>query len=219
MLNDRNFEAVIFDCDGVLVDSEPIANRVFAEALTDIGLPTRYEQAVEDFMGLSMTACLQKVADRLGTTVPEKFLAGLTERTYRAFQNELHPVAGIVDALEKITMPMCVASSGEVSKMQFTLGLTGLLPRFDGRLFSATEVPRGKPHPDIFLHAAKGIGISPERCVVVEDSVPGVRGGVSAGMTVLGFAGGLTQIEELASAGATVFYDMAELPGLVQPGP
>ena len=216
MLNHRNFEAVIFDCDGVLVDSEPIANRVFAEALTDIGLPTTYDQAVEDFMGLSMTACLAKVANRLGAPVPENFLAGLTERTYKAFEKELHPVAGIVDALEKITMPMCVASSGEVSKMQFTLGLTGLLPRFDGRLFSATEVPRGKPHPDIFLHAAKGIGISPEWCVVVEDSVPGVRGGVSAGMAVLGFAGGLTPVEELTSAGATVFYDMAELPGLLQ---
>ncbi|MCH8061801.1 MAG: HAD family hydrolase [Chloroflexi bacterium] len=212
------FEAVIFDCDGVLVDSEPIANRVFAEALTDIGLPTTYEQAVDDFMGLSMTACLQKVAQRLGTAMPQDFLADLTERTYKAFKNELQPVAGIVDALEEISLPMCVASSGEVSKMRFTLGLTGLLPRFDGRLFSATQVARGKPHPDIFLHAAKGIGASPERCVVVEDSVPGVRGGVSASMAVLGFAGGLTPAAELTKAGATVFFDMAELPGLLQSG-
>ncbi len=212
------FEAVIFDCDGVLVDSEPIANRVFAEALTDIGLPTTYEQAVDDFMGLSMTACLAKVARRLGTAVPQDFLADLTEQTYRAFENELRPVAGIVHALEEITLPVCVASSGEVSKMQLTLGLTGLLSRFDGRLFSATQVARGKPHPDIFLHAARGIGVSPERCVVVEDSVPGVEGGVSAGMSVLGFAGGLTSAEELAEAGATVFYDMAELPALLRSG-
>ena len=216
MQKDKIFEAVIFDCDGVLVDSEPIANRVFAETLTDIGLPTTYEQAVGDFMGLSMTACLQKVADRLGTKVPEKFLGDLTERTYRAFENELRPVPGIVDALAKIYLPVCVASSGEVSKMQLTLGLTGLLPRFDGRLFSATQVARGKPHPDIFLHAATEIGVSPERCVVVEDSVPGVLGGVSAEMTVLGFAGGLTPAEALAEAGATVFYDMSELPGLLQ---
>ena len=216
MQKDKIFEAVIFDCDGVLVDSEPIANRVFAETLTDIGLPTTYEQAVGDFMGLSMTACLQKVADRLGTKVPEKFLADLTERTYRAFENELRPVPGIVDALAKIYLPTCVASSGEVSKMQLTLGLTGLLPRFEGRLFSATQVARGKPHPDIFLHAAKEIGVSPERCVVVEDSVPGVLGGVSADMAVLGFAGGLTSAEALAAAGATVFHDMSELPGLLQ---
>ncbi len=101
--------------------------------------------------------------------------------------------------------------------MQLTLGLTGLLPRFDGRLFSATQVARGKPHPDIFLHAAKEIGVSPERCVVVEDSVPGVLGGVSADMTVLGFAGGLTSVEALAGAGATVFYDMSELPGFLRP--
>ena len=212
------FEAVIFDCDGVLVDSEPIANRVFAEALTDIGLPTTYEQAVADFMGLSMTACLQRVAHRLGTAVPQNFLPNLTELTYKAFEKELQPVAGIVDALMEISLPVCVASSGEVSKMQLTLGLTGLLPRFHGRLFSATQVARGKPHPDIFLHAARGIGVSPERCVVVEDSVPGIQGGVAAGMVVLGFAGGLTPAEELAKAGATVFYDMAKLPGLLQSG-
>ena len=210
------FEAVIFDCDGVLVDSEPIANRVFAEALSDIGLPTTYEQAVEDFMGLSMTACLAKVAQRLRTAVPEKFLADLTERTHKAFEKELQPVDGIVDALKQISLPVCVASSGEVSKMRLTLGLTGLLPRFDGRLFSAAQVARGKPHPDIFLHAADSIGFLPRRCVVVEDSVPGVQGGMSAGMSVLGFAGGLTPAEELAEAGATLFYDMSELPGLLR---
>ncbi|MCH7653183.1 MAG: HAD family hydrolase, partial [Chloroflexi bacterium] len=157
-------------------------------------------------------------SNRLGAAVPQSFLPNLTERTYKAFEKELKPVAGIVDALKEITLPVCVASSGEVSKMRFTLGLTGLLPRFDGRLFSATQVARGKPHPDIFLHAAKEIGASPEQCVVVEDSVPGVLGGVSAGMSVLGFAGGLTPAAELKKAGATLFHDMAELPGLLQSG-
>ena len=204
------WDLVIFDCDGVLVDSEPIANRVFTEALNEIGVSISYGETVRQFMGLTTEACLALVEERLGREVPARFYEDYLSRLFDAFRRELGPVPGIVSALDRIEVPICVASNGHHEKMRLTLGLTGLLPRFEGRMFSVTEVERGKPHPDLFLHAARRMGCAPRSCAVVEDSVFGVRAACAAGMAAFGYAGE-TEPTALAAAGAKVFRNMEEL--------
>jgi HAD superfamily hydrolase (TIGR01509 family) len=207
-------ELVIFDCDGVLVDSEPIANRVLYEALIELGLEVDAAETERATRGLSMASVLTWAEAKLGRPLPKGFLEAVQSRTFAAFRAGLEPVPGVAAALERISVPVCVASSGEAEKVRLTLGLTGLLPRFEGRIFSATEVARGKPHPDLFLHAARAMGAEPAACAVVEDSRPGVEAGRAAGMTVLGYADG-RDAGPLAAAGARVFADMAELPDLL----
>lgn len=215
MQPDRPARLVIFDCDGVLVDSEPTANRIMSEMLTEAGLPMGYEETVRTFMGRSMAACLEIAAGRLGRPLPESFADEYHRRIRTAFERELRPVAGVGEALDEIHLPICVASSGDHAKIRTTLGLTGLLPRFEGRIFSATDVPRPKPHPDLFLHAAATLGFAPDACIVVEDTVLGVQAGTAAGMRVLGYAG-VSDPAQLAAAGAQVFRHMRELPALVR---
>ncbi len=205
---------MIFDCDGVLVDSEPIANRVLALSLSEIGLATTVESSMRDYMGRSWPACVEIFEARLGRPLPPAFEASFWARAEAALRAELRPVPGIHEALERIPTPTCVASSGRIEKMRVTLGVTGLLGRFEGRIFSAADVPRAKPWPDLFLHAAERMGASPATCVVVEDSPRGVEAGVAAGMRVLGYAE-RTDAESLAAAGAEVFRDMRELPEII----
>jgi len=207
-LSDR---LLIFDCDGVLVDSEPVANHVLAEELRRAGLDLDEATVRRTFVGLSLARSIEIASERLGRPLPPGFEARLEQRTADAFRRELRAVPGVAAALDRIDVPTCVASSGSRAKMRLTLGLTGLLERFEGRLFSATEVARGKPFPDLFLHAAASMGGTPSRTVVVEDSVPGVRAGVAAGMAVVGFAGA-GNADELASEGALVIGSMDELP-------
>jgi HAD superfamily hydrolase (TIGR01509 family) len=207
-------ELVIFDCDGVLVDSEPIANRVLAGSLSEIGLPTTLESSMRDYMGRSWPACVEIFEARLGRPLPAGFEAEFWARLDSALRAELRAVPGIHEALERILTPTCVASSGRIDKMRVTLGVTGLLERFEGRIFSAADVPRAKPWPDLFLHAAQRMGAAPATCAVVEDSPRGVEAGVAAGMRVLGYAE-RTDAAVLASAGAEVFHDMRELPRLL----
>jgi len=203
---------VIFDCDGVLVDSEPLSNRILAEHLTAIGLPTTTEESIRDYMGRSWASCAKLIEQRLGRPLPDGLADRYHEELYAALQRELRPVAGIEAALDAITAPTCVASSGAHEKIRTSLGTTGLLVRFEGRIFSATEVAHGKPAPDLFLHAAAELGHAPADCVVVEDAPAGVAAGRAAGMTVLGYAA-LTPPDGLD--GATVFTSMAELPALL----
>ena len=206
--------SVIFDCDGVLVDSEPAANAVLAAVITDLGLPTTPEQARADYMGRSWASCMEILAGKLGQPPPDdlrdRYRAGVEE----AWQRDLQPVPGIVEALDAIDLPNCVASSGEHERMRLTLGLTGLLSRFEGRIFSATEVEHGKPAPDLFLHAATQMRFDPAETVVVEDTVPGVQGARAAGMRVLAFAR-LVSADELSAAGGEVFDDKRPLPALL----
>lgn len=147
--------------------------------------------------------------------MPPGFVSDFYTRMYDAFQRELRPVPGIISALDRISVPICVASNGNLDKMRTALDITGLLPRFEGRLFSVTEVARGKPFPDLFLYAAQRMGAIPARCVVVEDSPLGVQAGIAAGMHVFGYAR-LSKVDALAAAGARVFSDMEELPELLQ---
>lgn len=206
--------SVIFDCDGVLVDSEPSANAVLARLIAELGIPTTAEQAMSAYMGRSWASCIEILEAELGRPVPADFGDRYRSGTAEAWKRKLEPVPGIVAALDEIELPSCVASSGEHERMRLTLGLTGLLPRFEGRIFSATEVARGKPAPDLFLHAAERMGFDPATTVVVEDTVPGVQAGRAAGMRVLAFAR-LTPAAALAAAGGEVFGDMRALPRLL----
>jgi HAD superfamily hydrolase (TIGR01509 family) len=209
-------QLIIFDCDGVLVDSEPAANRVFAEALAELGLELTMPQMYAEFVGRPMSYCLQRVSELLRKPVPSNFEGELRRRTLDAFRRELRAMPGIEAALDTIDVPYCVASSGDHEKMRATLGMTGLLHRFEGKLFSATQVPRGKPAPDVYLFAARECGVDPSACIVVEDSLVGVQAGVAAGMPVLGYAAH-SDLKELIRAGASVaFDDMRTLPELIQ---
>ena len=210
------FELVIFDCDGVLIDSEPIANRVLAECLSDIGLPTTMEQSMHDYMGHSWAACMDLFAARLGRPLPADFAGDHWRRLIAALRAELEPVPHVHDVLARLTTPVCVASNGRHETMRVTLAKTGLLDRFAGRVFSSADVERPKPAPDLFLHAAARMGAHPARCAVVEDSPHGVAAGVAAGMAVFGYAA-QTDAAALAAAGARVFRDMRALPELLEP--
>jgi HAD superfamily hydrolase (TIGR01509 family) len=207
-------ELVIFDCDGVLVDSERLAVRVEANLLNELGWPITEQEVLERFVGRSDAYMLNEIEQALGRSVPE-WQDRYQHELHAAFQAELQPVPGIQKALADLTHPRCVASSGTHEKMQITLSLTGLLPYFDGRIYSTTEVARGKPHPDLFLHAACQCGVASERCVVVEDSKSGVEAARAAGMRSLGYAGGLTPARWLEGPDTVVFNDMSLLPELI----
>jgi HAD superfamily hydrolase (TIGR01509 family) len=211
----RRFDLVIFDCDGVLVDSELITNRVFVRMLNELGIPVCLDDMFEQFVGRSMPQCLELIAQMLGREVPPNFAADYAARTAAALKSELKAVPGIESALDAIDIPYCVASSGSHEKMQITLGTTGLLSKFEGNIFSVTEVARSKPFPDVFLHAARTIGVPAAACVVIEDTPTGVAAGVAAGMRVFGYCA-LTPRRRLLEAGAHVAFDsMRELPALL----
>lgn len=215
----RRPELVIFDCDGVLVDSEPVANAILARAITRLGYPVTVADTRATFVGLSMAAIILQVQDWIGRQVPEDWRSNLQDETYQAFRQDLRAVPGVRAAVAQIraaNIAVCVASSGSLDKMELTLGLTGLREYFGANLFSSMMVARGKPHPDLFLHAAARMGVSPDRAVVIEDSLPGVTGARAAGMRVFAYAGdSQSDSVGLASEGGHIFTDMAQLPGLL----
>ena len=208
---------VIFDCDGVLVDSEPIANQALAELLSTHGLVLSPGEAEFHFKGLSGPDTVAKVRTDWGITLPLDFISRVEAVVWGLLEISLKPVPGVEQAISVVIRSgsaLCVASSTPLDYVKRKLTITGLLSHFEDRLYSADEVPRGKPHPDVFLYAAAQMGVAPARCVVVEDSLPGVQGAVAAGMRVLGYAsegGGAA----LRTAGAEVFGDMADVPGLL----
>jgi HAD superfamily hydrolase (TIGR01509 family) len=205
---------IIFDCDGVLVDSEPIATRVLQNVLGEAGLALSLEETEQRFMGRSRRATLDIVEREIGRALGDEFVAGWQARVFDGFRQALRPVAGIETALDRLTVPVCVASGSDPARIRLSLELTGLMPRFDGRIFSAADVPHSKPAPDLFLLAARTLGTGPANCVVVEDSLPGVQAAIAAGMPVYGYAA-RTPGALLAAAGAIVFDDMARLPDLL----
>jgi HAD superfamily hydrolase (TIGR01509 family) len=209
------FDLIIFDCDGVLVDSERITNTVFAEMLNELGIPATLETMFDEFVGNSMARCVEMIEEKLEAKVPDNFDKIYRERCKGALEKSLIPVDGIQETILEIKIPMCVASSGDHEKMNMTLGITGLLPTFEGRLFSVTEVERGKPYPDVFLHAAKNMGFEPEKCAVIEDTEIGATAGIAAGMTVFGYSK-YTKKERFLKIGAIPFSDMRELPFLIR---
>ena len=213
----ETFDLVIFDCDGVLVDSERVANEVFAVALREVcGLEFTLEDMFDTFVGHSKAQCLEKIEAMIGEPPPDELERRYREDINQALASTVQAVDGIEALIRQLALPYCVASSGSHDKMRMTLGKTGLIGYFDGNIFSTSEVERGKPHPDIYLHAAQCMGAAdPARCLVIEDSPLGVTGAVAAGMRVFGFAE-LMPAHKLREAGAhEVFHRMADLPALI----
>ncbi len=218
-MSEKQFGLVIFDCDGVLVDSELITNRVFVGMLNELGLALSLEDMFDRFVGRSMPQCLEIITKLLGRPVPPHFVDEYQTRSASALRAELKAVPDIETVLAAMRMPYCVASSGSHEKMQTTLGITGLLPQFRGKMYSVTEVARSKPFPDVFLHAARQQGVMPADCAVIEDTPTGVRAGAAAGMTVFGYCA-LTPRQRLIEAGAHhVFERMRDLPALISGAP
>ncbi|MER5751340.1 HAD family hydrolase [Streptomyces sp. NPDC002088] len=211
------YDLVIFDNDGVLVDSEPISNRLLAAYLTELGHPTSYEDSIRDYMGSAMHRIHDLIHERTGRRLPSDFDDVFHARVFAAFERELKPVPGVVDVLEKLAadgVRYCVASSGSHERIRVGHRTTGLDRWFDEeRVFSSQDVGRGKPAPDLFLYAAERMGVAPEKCVVVEDSPLGVQAAVAAGMDVYGFTA-MTPAERLAGA-TQLFADPRELADLL----
>ncbi|HEV8258706.1 MAG TPA: HAD family hydrolase [Casimicrobiaceae bacterium] len=213
-------DLVIFDCDGVLVDSEMIACEIGAEAWCELGFNISAQDVAHHFIGVSVREWHAEVARRSGITIPEGFEAAVEAKTKAAFTKMLRPMPGILKALAAIQMPVCVASNSTPDRIRHSLSLVGLIDHFEPHIFSASMVKRGKPAPDLFLFAAAEMGVDPPRCVVVEDSVPGTQAAASAGMAVLGFCGGshctAEHSDRLLREGAMLTWtDMARLPEIL----
>jgi HAD superfamily hydrolase (TIGR01509 family) len=183
-------DLVIFDCDGVLVDSELIFARVLAECLIAVDFPTTLDEAITLGFGKNRTTLSEAIATQFGRALPDTFFETFAVRSAAAFEQELSPIAGVVDLLAASPVRRCVASNGRLDRVRQRLALTGLLPFFDPHVFSASQVAYGKPAPDLFLFALRQLGAAPEDCIVVEDSVPGVEAAVAAQIPVVGFCGG-----------------------------
>ncbi len=213
-----DLQLVIFDCDGVLVDSEVISNRVLARLLTDVGLPRTLAQTRREYQGLLLDEITTRTERALGRALPDDFLDRFQAERAEEFRRELRPVPGaaeIVRRVEAAGLLVCVASQGKLEKTRMTLALTGLDKLFrSDAVFSAYSVARGKPFPDLFLHAAATMGAQPAACAVVEDTPSGVTAGVAAGMRVLGYSGDSDE-QALRAAGAEIVHSLDEVPTLL----
>lgn len=209
-------QLLIFDCDGVLVDSERLSAAVLRTMAAELGVPFTSSEALDFLRGRKVATWVEELSELVPGGVPGHFIEEFRTRAAEMFDAHLRPVPGVEQVLREVRLPHCLASSAPIEKIRHTLRLTGLLPRFEGRMYSAYEVGSWKPEPGLFLHAAQDRGVRPENCVVVEDSLPGVRAGVAAGMTVLGYAplgSGMDRV--LADAGASPFSAMSDLLGIL----
>lgn len=213
-------ELVIFDCDGVLVDSERIANTNLAEMITELGYKTSGPECQKLFMGRTLEDVQSQVEKLVGRQLPDDWTDQVRDRDFEAFEKgvpAVEGVAAVLDHLDRVGIPYCVGSSGKYAKMNKTLGSAGLLPRLKDKLFSAQDCKRGKPAPDIFLLAAKKMGHRPENCLVVEDSLPGVRAAKAAGMRVFAYVEDpACDKSAMAEEGGILFDQMSDLPALLR---
>jgi HAD superfamily hydrolase (TIGR01509 family) len=219
-ISNLKLDLVIFDCDGVLVDSEIISCRAHAETLTRHGYPITPDQVLVRFLGVSERDARLIIEAEIGRRLPDDFEDQIHEATLQFYASDLQPISHVAEVIAAIGPPKCVASSGTPEKIRHGLTCAGLHGQFAPHIFSASEVKRGKPAPDLFLFAAERMRASPAQCLVIEDSVPGVTGALAAGMTVLGFHGGSHcrpgHGDTLRAAGATMtFDDMRQLPALI----
>ena len=219
-MDNKSFDLIIFDCDGVLVDSELLASQVLSEELEKNDVDVGPRECRERFTGSSLKRVKELVFQSTGIELPDDFEDQVRKRDRHVFEERLAPVSGIEEALELINTPVCVASSGSLEKITHSLKLAKIYDHFAPNLFSAEMVNRGKPAPDLFLYAAEQMGVAPERCLVVEDSPVGIKGAQKAGMTVFGFAGashagpGYAEMLDLTGA-PIVFREMFMLPNLI----
>jgi HAD superfamily hydrolase (TIGR01509 family) len=220
ILKHLNFDLIIFDCDGVLVDSEVISCRAHAETLTLHGYPITADRVLERFLGVSEREARLMIENETGRKLPEDFESQVNQATLQFYADDLRAISHVGEAIAAIGLPKCVASSGTPDKIRHGLTCTGLYSQFAPHVFSASQVKRGKPAPDLFLFAAAQMQASPARCLVIEDSVPGVTGALAAGMSVFGFHGGShcrpAHADILRAAGAHLtFDDMRQLPEMI----
>ena len=212
----KRYDLVIFDCDGVLVDSEPIANRVLAERLGTVGLRYSVEETMDRFVGRTREGCLELARELLGRELPPGFGEAWDSALFEALGREVKAVPGVAKLLRELDIPYCVASNSTVERMRLSLKAAGLLQFFEGRMFSAARVARPKPAPDVFLHAAQTLKAATERCAVIEDTSTGVQAALAAGMAVFAYVPGMPQTAgKLRAQGAIPFGAMGHLPELL----
>jgi len=216
----QNFDLIIFDCDGVLVDSEVISCRAHAETLTRHGYPITADEVLNRFLGVSDREARLMIENEISRKLPNDFESQVKQATLQFYADDLRAISYVGEAIAAIGLPKCVASSGTPEKIRHGLTCAGLYDQLAPHIFSASEVKRGKPAPDLFLFAAEQMQAAPAQCLVIEDSIPGVTGAVAAGMTVLGFHGGSHcppgHGDTLRAAGAIMtFEDMRQLPDLI----
>lgn len=218
------FEAVLFDCDGVLVDSESITNRVLCTMLNESGWPISTEECLREFIGKTVRSQAALIEARTGKPLTDAWMAAFYERRNAALRAELVAIDGALSAVSQ-SHALCAgriacASGADRAKVEMQLAQVGMAPYFEGRVFSGHELPRSKPFPDVYLAAAAALGVEPARCLVIEDTVTGVTAGVAAGATVWGYFPadqGHASAEHLLEAGAScVFGDMGELPAMLR---
>jgi HAD superfamily hydrolase (TIGR01509 family) len=209
-----NYKCVIFDCDGVLVDSEPIANTVLVEMANEFGANIDLKYAMTHFKGGSMQSCVDKISGLIKEALPDNFIETYRKRSFEAFKNEVKPVEGVQNVLDLLDIPFCVASSGPVEKIRFNLELTGLLPYFENKIFSCYTINKWKPNPAVFLWAADIMGFKPKDCLIIEDSLTGVRAAKNGGFDVFGFTAH-DYNNELEKEASLTFNSMNELLALI----
>jgi HAD superfamily hydrolase (TIGR01509 family) len=216
-MNTKPYDLVIFDCDGVLVESEALACRIYVDLFAEYGHPLDYTETLHKFYGVTLTNRLKVSAQELGWTPPEEFVPKFNERLLELSERELLTIPHIHELIDSLSVPICVASNGSRDEIEFRLKVARLTERFGDAIFSGTEVPHPKPAPDVYLAAAQSFNIHPSRCVVVEDSILGVTAGVRAGMKVYGHAT-FSSAESLREAGAIPFTSMPELQKILSNG-
>lgn len=212
---------IIFDCDGVLVDSEMISFSVLHRMLADVGADVPLKRAYHDFLGKSLASVTKLVAEEFCVQITDKHLQDMRLELYARFEKELRPMPGLRNVLASLEADRCVASSSQPERIRLSLATTGLIDFFEPHIFSATMVDHGKPAPDLFFHAANAMGRRPEDCLVIEDSPAGVTAAKAAGMKVFAFVGGAhagpcrlrEQMHDLKPD--TIFDDMSKLPALI----
>jgi len=210
----KGYKCIIFDSDGVLVDSETLSARVFQEMARELGFELGFEIAVEKFAGISMKENLKFIQENIRVSLPRDFEKEFRQRSYELFKTDLKAVKGVRDLIQKLDVPYCVASSGPVEKIRLNLGLVKLFDHFDGKIYSSYDIGKWKPDPGIFLHAAGGMGFAPEECVVIEDSDPGIRAALAGGFMVYALAGEKKR-SHFEQLGAITFENMKQLEQLL----
>lgn len=208
------YKCVIFDCDGVLVDSEPIASQVLVEMANEYGANIDLKYALKTFKGASMQQCYDHIAHLATQRLPEDFMPNFRERSFESFKKNIRPVNGVTEVVKNLDIPFCVASSGPENKIRLNLELTGLLPHFENKIFSCYTIKKWKPDPAVFLWAAETMGFQPEECVVIEDSMSGVNAAINGGFDVFGFTAH-DYHNELEGNATLTFSDMSELLELI----
>lgn len=207
-------KCIIFDCDGVLVDTEKIGNGILLSMAAEHGFEMKLEDAYRDFNGRNLKECFLHIENAIQKKLPDNFEPEYREKSFEAFKTQVKPMEGVVDFIENLKIPYCVASSGPVDKIRLNLEVAGLLAKFENKIFSSYEINSWKPDPGIFLHAAKQMGFDVKDCIVIEDSKAGVKSGISGGFKVYGFANGYNN-EDLLEEGAILFESYKELDKLV----